>query len=98
MLLLLALPAFISRSRTQIFRDILQNVRLQRHVHIYRPRDPAQLALPHIQHALNSLHHLTRDREAIPRLGGNGLHGWLQFREAQEVDICILLLVLLVFV
>lgn len=78
---------------THIVGDVLQDVGLQRHVHVHGPHDPAQLPLPHVQHAVNLLHALAADDEPVPRLGGHGLDGGLDLGQPEEVHVAILLLV-----
>lgn len=38
--------------RSDLSGEIVQDVRLQGHVHVDRPSDPAKLALSHIEHSL----------------------------------------------
>lgn len=74
-----------------VFGDVLQNVGLQRHVHVHGADDPAQLPLAHVQHAVNLLDALPADDELVPRLGGHGLDGGLDLGQAEEVHVAILL-------
>lgn len=38
---------------TYIFRDIVQNIRLQGHIHINSTSNPAEFSLPYIEHSIN---------------------------------------------
>jgi hypothetical protein len=77
-----------------IFRDVVHDIRLQGHVHIYGASNIAQVSLAHIQHSLNPLRFLVTNNQTIPCLSSYSFDGGPDLRQAQKVDIGILLLVL----
>jgi hypothetical protein len=76
-----------------ILRHVLQNIRLQWHLHVYGASYPAQLSLPDIKHSFNSLCLLFTNRRAFPGFCGYFIDSWFYLGEAQKVHIAILLLV-----
>jgi len=36
-----------------LFRNVVEDVRFQRHLHVHGAGDPAELALPHVEHSLD---------------------------------------------
>jgi hypothetical protein len=87
---------FHSRSATNmayILGHILQNIRLQWHLHVYGASYPAQLSLPDIKHSFNSLCFLFANLCTCPSLCGYFIDSWFYLGEAQKVHIAILLLV-----
>lgn len=82
---------------THILGDIIQNIWLQRHVDVNSPGNPAQLALAHIQHAVDLGGRLAANDCAVPSCLGHSLHGRPDLRQPQEVCIGILLLVAAAF-
>lgn len=52
---------------TYISRKVVEDIRLQRHIHINRPRNPAQLALSHIKDSVNAPGMLACDLASIER-------------------------------
>lgn len=49
------------KKQTNLFRKIIQDIRLERHVHIDRPRNPAQLSLSNVQDAIHPPRMFPRD-------------------------------------
>lgn len=39
---------------TDVFRYVIENVWFQRHVHVHRPYNPAELALPDVEDAVHA--------------------------------------------
>lgn len=76
-----------------IFGYILKNIGLQSHIHVDRPRNPAQLALPNVEHAINPLGLLASNLCALPRLGSHLFYRGFDLGESQKVHVAILLLV-----
>lgn len=83
----------VLQSRTNIFGDILENIRLETHLHIHSAGDPAKLALPDIQHPVDSLGGFASNHSTIPRGGGNLFDGGLDPCESEKVHVAILLLI-----
>jgi len=44
---------------TYIFRNVVQNIRLQWHIHVYSARNPAELSLPYIQHPIDFVYFIS---------------------------------------
>jgi len=47
----LTMASFVDgeRGTTDVFRNVVENVRFQRHVHVYGPCNPAELALSNVE-------------------------------------------------
>jgi hypothetical protein len=78
---------------TYILGHVLQNIRLQWHLHVYGAGHPAQLSLPNIEHSFNSLCFLFTNGCTCPSFCGYFINSWFYLGEAQKVHVAILLLV-----
>jgi hypothetical protein len=78
---------------TYVLGHVLENARLQGHLHVDSACDPAQLSLADVQYPIDLFHGLAADDGAVPCLGRNGLDGRLDLGQTEVVDVGILLLV-----
>src|SRR5579862_4485871 len=46
--------SFVGPMATYVFRNVIENIGLQWHVHVHRTRHPAEFPLSHIEHSLHS--------------------------------------------
>lgn len=68
-----------------LLREIIEDTRLQHHVHEDGADDPAQLALPHVQHALDAPGPLAAKFIVAPGVLGDTLDVALEQGEAHKV-------------
>jgi hypothetical protein len=78
---------------TYVLSHILKHARLQRHIHVDGPGDPAQLTLAHIQDPVHLGRGLAAKLGALPCGACNLFHSGFDLCKSEVVYIGILLLV-----
>ena len=82
---------YARRDGTYLFGEIVENVGLQHHyVHEDGAHDPAQLALPHVQHSLHPPCLLPAEFIVVPGFLGDALDVVLEQGQSHKVEVGVL--------